>query len=310
MRRPSRWLDDPQPILRLELVRILAPLAILGFVSTRLAHVSEWVGGAGFRVPDLAGAAYQPIFLPTLGVAGAQAFGVALVVSALCVSLGVRARWAALVFAVLMTYAALQDRLATFTVTKLSPAVALALAASPCGRAFGVDAWLRRRREGVRMPKVVAGGSVRFFQAMLCTMYCASGICKARGDWLSYPYVLFSHLHDTLQTPFSVFLANHTPPFVWTLSQGAVLAFEVFAPLWFAWGRSRTPALVFGLGMHAMIAVTFWPVRWFAMLMASLLLGSFLPDRALSAIDRWARRKLRPRAPAPPSTESPASSTS
>jgi hypothetical protein len=304
MRTARAWLDAPQPILRLELVRVLAPLAILGFVSSRLAHVSEWVGGWGFRVPDLSGDALQPIYLPTLGTTGAHVFGVVLVISALSLSLGFRARWAALVFALLMTYAALEDRLATFTVTKLSPMVGFGLAASPCGSAFGIDAWLRSKK-GIPMPRTVAGGGVRFFQAFLCTMYCASGLCKARGDWLKHPLVLWTHLHDTLQTWVSVLLANHIPGLVWTVAQGAVLAFEALAPLWFAWKKSRTWAMLFGVGMHAMIAVTFWPVRWFAMLMASLLIASFLPDELLLALDRRLRRWMKPRGTSAP-TPSPA----
>jgi leucyl/phenylalanyl-tRNA--protein transferase len=46
-----RWLDEPQPALRLELVRIVAPLAILGFMSSRIAHADEWIGDGGFHVP-------------------------------------------------------------------------------------------------------------------------------------------------------------------------------------------------------------------------------------------------------------------
>ena len=47
------WLKEPVPVLRLELVRICAPLAILGFMSGRIAHADEWLGEGGFRVPDL-----------------------------------------------------------------------------------------------------------------------------------------------------------------------------------------------------------------------------------------------------------------
>ena len=46
---------SPLPVLRIEIVRIVAPLAMLGFMSGRLAHADEWIGDAGFRVPDLGG---------------------------------------------------------------------------------------------------------------------------------------------------------------------------------------------------------------------------------------------------------------
>jgi hypothetical protein len=41
----------PEPVLRIEIVRILAPLATLGFMSSRLRHADEWIGAAGFHPP-------------------------------------------------------------------------------------------------------------------------------------------------------------------------------------------------------------------------------------------------------------------
>jgi hypothetical protein len=278
----GRWLDEPQPILRLELTRILAPLAILGFLSSRLAHVREWVGDAGFRLPDFRDALRHPIDVPPIPGKGATLFAAIVVASALAVSMGFHPRKAALGLALAVAYAALGDRLSTFTVTKITPAIALGLAASPCGSAYSVQAWLRRRADPTyRAPTRVAGGSVRFFQVLLCTLYGASGLAKAQGDWLSHPFVLWTHLHDDMQTRFSVLVANVLPPTGWTIAQASVLVFEVFAPLWFALPRTRNAALVFALAMHGFIGACFWPVRWFALLMVSLLLGAFLPEGVL-----------------------------
>jgi len=280
--RFGRWLDEPQPILRLELTRILAPLAILGFLSSRIAHVGEWVGDSGFRLPEFHDAARHPIELPALSGDSATLLAVIIVATALAVSVGFHPRKAALALGLSVAYAALGDRLSTFTVTKITPAIAFALAASPCGSAYSVHAWLRRRADpAYRAPDRVAGGSVRFFQVFLCTIYGASGLAKARGDWLSHPLVLWTHLHDSQQTRFSVLMANTIPGAGWTMAQAAVLLFEVLAPLWFALRRTRTAALVFALAMHAFIGACFWPVRWFALLMISLLLGAFLPERVL-----------------------------
>lgn len=278
----AEWLDEPQPILRLELVRILAPLAILGFLASRLEHAGEWVGDSGFRLPEFYDTARHPIDVPAISGAGATLFAVTVVVAALLVSIGFHPRKAALLLGVAVAYAALGDRLSTFTVTKITPAIAFALAASPCGSAYSVQAWLRQRANpAYRFPDRVAGGSVRFFQAFLCTMYGASGVAKVRGDWLHNPLVLWTHLHGTLQTGFSVLMANTIPAAGWTIAQWAVLLFEVLAPLWFALPRTRTPALVFAVMMHVFIGACFWPVRWFALLMISLALAAFLPERAL-----------------------------
>ena len=66
LRGISDWLEEPLPVLRIEIVRIAAPLAILGFMSGRLAHADEWIGDAGFRVPDLGGDWRQPIYILSL----------------------------------------------------------------------------------------------------------------------------------------------------------------------------------------------------------------------------------------------------
>lgn len=284
-----RWLDEPQPVLRLELVRIVAPLAILGFMSSRIAHADEWIGDGGFHVPDVGGSAWQqPLYLPALPSIIAWILAAILVVTGLSISAGFRTRVAAIVFATLATYVALSDRLAAFSVSKMAPMVAIALAVSPAGGRYSVDAWLAKKRDpDLVLPDEVRAGTIRFFQLLLPTIYCASGIAKGRGDWLKHSYVLWTHLHDSYQTWFTVLLASILPAAGWTVLQYLVLTFETGAPLWFGMKKTRTFALVIGVGMHAMIGSMFWPVRWFALLMATLLIASYLPE---PLVDRIARR--------------------
>jgi hypothetical protein len=114
--------------------------------------------------------------------------------------------------------------------------------------------------------------------------------------------VLWTHLHDTYQTEISYWLARVSPTWIWTPLQIAVLAFELLAPLWFSLKWTRPVALVFGLGMHFMIALMFGPVVWFGFLMMFLLIGTYMPDRAY---ERWveplARRlEVAARSAAPP----------
>jgi uncharacterized membrane protein YphA (DoxX/SURF4 family) len=293
------WLDEPLPVLRIEIVRIAAPLAILGFMSGRIAHADEWLGDAGFRVPDLGGDWRQPVFVPALPSSLAWAVAVAMVASGLACALGYRTRASALTFALLLAFVAVSDRLAAFTVSKLSPAVMFAVAVGPAGTRLGIDAWRLRRGRGDPPEKTRPMGSVRFLQLLLVTIYSASGIAKASGDWLSMPLVLWSHLHDSYQTALSFWLASLLPGYVWTLMQGLVLAFEMLAPLWFSLVRTRPYALVFGLGMHTMIGLCFGPVVWFALLMMTLLVAGYLPENFLAPMDRLAERiESRPR-PAP-----------
>jgi hypothetical protein len=281
------WLDQPVSTLRIEVARICAPLAILGFMSSRLAHADEWIGNAGFRVPDLEGDWRQPLFIPALDSWAAWLVAAVLVASGVACVLGIKTRWAALVFAMCLAFVALSDRLAAYTVSKLSPAVVLAIASGRAGSRFGVDAYFERKRgEGDPSPTRQPSGAVRFLQVLPVVIYSASGIAKVRGDWLHDPLVLWSHIHDSYQTPVSFALGSLLPGWTWTALQVLVLAFEVLAPVWFGFARTRTAAFVFGVGMHVMIGLMFGPVRWLALLMITLLVCGYVPDRLLDALDR------------------------
>jgi hypothetical protein len=278
-RHPASPLTAPQPIERLELVRCFAPLAILGFLASRFVHVEHWLTRVGFVVPERTVADYrQPLYIPPIPVWLAVTVAIATVVSGLATSLGFRTRWSSGLFAALLAYLALADRLEAFTVNKLGTIVAIAIFASPAGSHFSLDAWRRwKRAPGTRFPTDVSWGNVRFFQALLACMYLASGIAKAKGDWLSNPNVIWSHLHDSYQTTFTYFLASTVPAAGFTLFQYLTLAYELGAPIWFGVRKLRLVGLVVGLGMHAAIGLMFGPVVWFSLLMMVLLLGAFAP---------------------------------
>lgn len=284
------WLGRPQTIERLAFLRILAPLAVLGFMSSRLMYTDHWIGSAGFSVPNLGGDFRQPVYLAPLPDAAAWFLAAVMITSGLATALGFRTRAAALIFACTLVYVALADRLATFTVSKISPVIALTLACSAAGARYGVDAWRKRHNERDTPPPThTAGGPVRFVQVFLAVFYCSSGFCKARGDWLDRWDVLWTHLHDSYQTPFSHFLANHLPASAWPLMQLATLVFEIGAPLWFTWATTRRYALVYGLAMHALIGLMFGPVIWFSLLMIILLLAAYAPQPWLEIVFGWAR---------------------
>jgi hypothetical protein len=272
-------LTAPQPIERLEAIRILAPLAILGFLASRFVHVAYWLTDVGFVVPERTVADFrQPLYIPPISPWLAYIVAIATIVSGLCTSIGFRTRIASGVFAALLAYLALADRLEAFTVNKLGTVIAIALFARPWGTRYGVDAWLRwKAKSDARPPTHVHWGNVRFFQALLVFMYLASGIAKAKGDWISDPNVIWSHLHDSYQTSFTHFLATAAPPVVLTMFQYLTLAYELGAPLWFGVRPLRPVGLALGLGMHTAIGVMFGPVIWFALLMMVLVVASFGP---------------------------------
>ena len=95
------------------------------------------------------------------GIAIVAAVAVAMVASGLACALGYRTRASALTFALLLAFVAVSDRLAAFTVSKLSPAVMFAVAVGPAGTRLGIDAWrLRRGRVLKRLrPRISARGA-------------------------------------------------------------------------------------------------------------------------------------------------------
>jgi hypothetical protein len=288
-------LTAPQPIERLALLRILVPLALLGFLATRLVHAGEWLTAAGFHVPDVGADDYrQPLYIPPLPPWGAWTIAATTALAALACAAGAWTRVSAAVLGSCIALLALADRLEAFTVTKLGAPLALALAIAPSGARYGVDAWRAARRAGWQPPTHVRAGAVRFFQALTLVVYSGSGVCKLRGDWLRHPAVLWTHLHDSYQTWVTYAIARALPARGWTVAQGLVLTFEVLAPIWFSWSRSRPYALAFGLGMHVFIGLCFGPVVWFAVLMAILLVGGFAPEpwllRAFATLRRLGTR--------------------
>ena len=291
-RAPVAWFS-PELLIRLEFLRVFAPLAILGFLSSRVRYADQWISEGGFCLPDLGAAdAHESVYLPPISASAAWWVTSAVILSGLLVIVGYKTRPSAGVFAVLLAYVALADRLAAFTVNRLAPMIALAICLSPAGTRFSVDAWLARRKRAAEAadesdisariePPIeeMSGGVIRFLQAFLVVFYTASGVCKARGDWLKHPAVLWTHLHDSYQTAFTFLLANTLPGFMWTVFQGMTLSFECLALLWLGWKRLRPIGLVFALGMHLLIGLMFGPVIWFSLLMISVLLTCYLPDR-------------------------------
>lgn len=291
--RMRTWLAEPQIVERFAFLRIFAPLAVLGFFSSRVAYANHWIGTTGFSVPDLGGDWRQPIYLPPLPDPLAWLVAALLVVSALLTAVGWRTRTSAAVLACTLIYVTLADRLAAFTVSKISPVILLTIACSAAGARYALDA----QAHGDPRPTHAPGGPVRFLQVFLAVFYCSSGFCKARNDWLSHWDVLWTHLHDSYQTPVSYLLANTLPAFTWTILQVTTLVFELGAPLWFAWAASRRIALLYGLLLHSCIGLMFGPVIWFSLLMMVLLIVAYAPDAWLRRFFERTTRALVARVP-------------
>src|SRR5579884_1527386 len=104
----------PQPIVRLEAIRICASLAIVGFMLTHGAlHAPDWLSFEAFQPPRFA-RDWQPIDMPDLSAGQAWAIAIALIAAGVATAAGAFTRFSAGAFAVLLGYVALADRASTF----------------------------------------------------------------------------------------------------------------------------------------------------------------------------------------------------
>jgi hypothetical protein len=285
-------LTAPQPMARLAFIRILVPLAILGYLSLRMMHSADWLSVEGFSVPFRGQYDWRkPFHIDPLPVWAAWSVSAILLVSGLALSFGFLTRYSGGIFGAALIYVTLADRLASFTVNKLGVVLIVALCFTPCHQAWSLDA--RLSRKGKAVPTLATWGNVRFFQILLVLMYCMTGVAKWKGEWLSEPMLLWTHLHGSYQTGAGYLMARNLPMEIWPFLRWVVLAFELLAPLWFLMPWTRLPALYIGLGMHFFIGLMFGPVVWFALLMAVLLLGCFSPESWLTGILDAPRRTLR-----------------
>jgi len=269
------WPKDSLDV-RFDAARILIPLILLGFFSSRIPHVTEWIGESGFNVPDLGGHWAQPLYIPPVPDWIAILIGAGLVLSLLMVAFGKRVVLAGSVAIALLVYVALADRLAAFTVSKISAVLMLTVVYAFYERSQGRQ----------------AHGSLKFFQAFLVVFYAASGICKYEGDWTTHTHLIWTHLHSSYETTLSYYVGRYTPTWAWQWMQTTTLIFEMGAPIWFYFDRTRPFAIAFGVAMHAAIGLLFGPVIWFSLLMITLILVAFGPEKMWESLSGFIKARF------------------
>ncbi|MCB1236668.1 MAG: HTTM domain-containing protein [Verrucomicrobiae bacterium] len=259
--RLGNFLVGEAPVRRFRLFELAFTAAFLILISRNLLEAREWLTSRGYHrsVPGLSGIEPLPL-LPGWAIP----FFVVFVFGA---GFGV-AKWAKgrrfcfglLFFAAV--YAQGVDTASAFALNKIYIAGFLFLAFSP-------------GRDNDTASGSIAG--VRAFQGMLLTLYFATGIAKARGDWLSHSDVVWTHAQGIYRTETAAWLLRNLPLWGWAAIQHSVLVFELGAPLWFGWRRTRPVAIAFGLGFHLGIALLMKAVWVFSLQMAAFYV-LFLPD--------------------------------
>ena len=161
------------------------------------------------------------------------------------------------------------------------------LALCPCGWAFSIDAWLRKRKGGDEPPPPIPW-ALRLFQIQMSIVYLSSAIEKSSGtDWTSGKALYYvARLDDS-------FGKLPTPSFVFEnlalvkLMSWSVLALEWGLPLLLWVKRSRKAAILVAIAFHLAID---WTMNLFLFHWIMILgLVSFAEYDELPWI-RWRRR--------------------
>lgn len=160
---------------------------------------------------------------------------------------------------------------------------------SPSGRAFSIDAWIRRVRTGDTGPALIPPWSVRLIQIQLAVIYLTTGLVKLKGD---------GFLKGTWWDGTSVhYVLNYVTMSRWSYAQ-LPLPIELTAAMSYicVWWEALFPVLVlhrstrwvalwFGISFHLGIWFTI-EVGWFSFYTMSYY-GVWVPDWF------WERRDAR-----------------
>lgn len=130
-------------------------------------------------------------------------------------------------------------------------------------------------------------------QAALVLIYFVAGYSKCYpGDWLKFSDVVYTHVQGFHRTDLAAWMIRTLPLWSWTVIQGATLVFEVFAPIWFYWRRTRLWAIAYGLQMHLGIALLMKGLIYFSAQMWTFY-TLFLTGDEWRKIGVWIKGRLR-----------------
>ncbi|MEX2580701.1 MAG: HTTM domain-containing protein [Verrucomicrobiales bacterium] len=267
-----------EPAARYRVFELAFTGAFLVYMGRNLLTPLEWLTAEGFHLAaGLQRPGAMPPF-PLLPVWAVPIFVGILLAAAAVIVLRPRHRrfgFAALALAAL--YAEGVDSASSFALNRIYVVGFVFLALAP---------------ESDAGPRRGTVASVRAFQAMLMAMYFATGLTKIKsGNWLEHSDVLWTHAQSYYATEMAAYLLRNLPARAWTALQYSVLLFELGAPLWFAWRRTRPYAILFGLSFHLGIALMMKAVWVFSLQMAAFY-TLFLREGAAAELLRRLRSAL------------------
>lgn len=253
------WWTEPVRAERLAVLRIgLAAVLLIDLLTTYLPGINDFYGSGSLGSPELfayLGKAPKWYWSILRGVEEQRILLEAMILWTLataCLLLGLCTRLSVLVVWVLSTSFANLNPYIENAGDEVRGIILVYLLLSPCGAAWSVDSWLRRRRSGNTEPVFIHPWPLRLLFVQMTFIYFVNGMFKLSGqDWrsgASLYYVLgdltlarWSYAQVPLPYPLTRLLS-------WT-----VLGWEVGFPLlmalpWLALGLYHTLRIAPALG--------------------------------------------------------------
>lgn len=279
------WLETPVGIAPLITLRVIVG-AMLLFSTARFVALG-WVSDH-YVCPKFHFKYFGFEWVEPLSATGMYLVHGVLIISSLCVILGLFYRLAALLQFLLFTYTELIDLTYYLNHYYFVSIVCGLLIFVPAHRAYSLDVWRNPALSRSQVPR----WAVFIFQLQLGIVYCYAGLWKINHDWLvnALPLKIWVPANDQLPVIGWVFQQKITP---WLFSWIGML-YDVSIVFWLSWARTRLWAYATVVVFHLLTGLMF-QIGVFPLVMMGATLIFFS--------EKWHQRLWPPHQtlPAPPS---------
>lgn len=278
LRQGGRWMIAPVDALPQRVFECACTLAFLAMVGFNFWEWRDWLTDHGYHltVEEARLLGYPPP-LPTMPEWLVPIFGLSLLMAAGAVMLNRGRRLGLWVLFFIAVYVQAVDYLSTSAQNKMCIALYALLATGP-----GLK-W-NQERQRLEVSRALPG----VIMAMLVIIYWAAGWTKAfqGGAWLAHADSLKLAVAGFHRTEMAAWALRLWPDWVWTAGQYGTLVLEIGAPIWFVWRRTRSWALLAGIGLHVGIALMMRNVGLFSLQMVAYY-PLFVSADAWRKLGRW-----------------------
>ena len=287
--RWDKFLFSPTDVATLALIRILAGAMLLYTHFVWTLDLEAFFGASGWLSNDFVYRYHDSAFAwshlywinsPTL------LWSVHLLSLAVfaCLMIGFKSRTASVLACLLTVSYAHRASGALFGLDQINGFLALYLMVGPCGDAYSVDSWLRRKSGGkATVPSVSANIAIRLMQVHLCIVYLFAGLGKLLGEsWWDGTALWGAFANQEYQTLDLTWLAGSIV--LVNVATHVTLFWEI-SYIFLIWNRLARPImLLLAIPLHMGIAICMGMVTFGLMMLIANL--AFLPPEVVRSVEK------------------------